>query len=214
MKFKVNQALQGTEDAFDVWLPKLRTELANAFTATQPAPLDITGVRILTKTLGEDNDEFGRLRQFLGNASGDLRTYLDFPTDVALANQVQVWDIFNTTADTHPMHFHLVNVEVLSRRAWAFNSADGTPVLPLTATGPELPVDENEKSGNCWRETVRMNPGEVTRVAMKFELPAGTPPPSPRLLNTYGIKASEYVWHCHILEHEEHDMMRPLVVLT
>jgi spore coat protein A len=53
-----------------------------------------------------------------------------------------------------------------------------------------------------------MNPGEVTRVLMKFDLPS-VPfkvPPSPR------TGGHEYVWHCHILEHEEHDMMRPLVV--
>ncbi|MDA8078535.1 MAG: multicopper oxidase domain-containing protein, partial [Nitrospiraceae bacterium] len=76
---------------------------------------------------------------------------------------------------------------------------------------------------------VRMNPGEITRVIMRFALPKitgpgplyplittgansakdiinGNPPPSPR------TGGSEYVWHCHILEHEEHDMMRPLVV--
>jgi spore coat protein A len=71
-----------------------------------------------------------------------------------------------------------------------------------------------------WKETVRMNPGEVTRVIMKFNLPQGLPftvPPSPRAAAmgvTAGGTVNEYVWHCHILEHEEHDMMRPLVVLS
>ena len=61
-----------------------------------------------------------------------------------------------------------------------------------------------------------MNPGEVTRVIMKFNLPQGLPftvPPSPRAAAmgvTAGGTVNEYVWHCHILEHEEHDMMRPL----
>ena len=62
-----------------------------------------------------------------------------------------------------------------------------------------------------------MNPGEVTRVAMTFTLPA--PPPNGRLRATITIYlfsprtgGYEYAWHCHILEHEEHDMMRPLVV--
>jgi spore coat protein A len=67
--------------------------------------------------------------------------------------------------------------------------------------------DANEMG---WKETVRMNPGEVTRVIMKFDLPTlpavmGNPT-SPR------TGGHEYVHHCHILEHEEHDMMRPLVV--
>jgi len=54
-----------------------------------------------------------------------------------------------------------------------------------------------------------MHPGEVTSVIMKFDLPATpfTVPPSPR------TGGNEYVYHCHILEHEEHDMMRPLVVV-
>jgi spore coat protein A len=49
---------------------------------------------------------------------------------------------------------------------------------------------------------------------MKFDLPKGTPPAdSPRLISSFGIHGAEYVWHCHILEHEEHDMMHPLVVV-
>ena len=47
---------------------------------------------------------------------------------------------------------------------------------------------------------------------MKFDLPPGKVTPSPRLEAMYGIKGAEYVWHCHILEHEEHDMMHALVV--
>ena len=74
--------------------------------------------------------------------------------------------------------------------------------LPIWPTAP----DRNELG---WKETVRMNPGEVTRVLMKSDLPVVpfTVPPSPR------TGGNDYVWHCHILEHEERDMMRPLVVL-
>ena len=76
--------------------------------------------------------------------------------------------------------------------------------------GSQRPPDPNEVG---WKETVRTNPGEVTKVIMQFNAPdprVGQPwvafPNSPR---TGGY---EYVWHCHILEHEEHDMMRSLVV--
>ena len=80
-----------------------------------------------------------------------------------------------------------------------------------------MPPDGNELG---WKETVRMNSGECTTVIMRFDLPPnpvvnGVPvqvPFSPRLQSAYGINGHEYVWHCHILEHEEHDMMRPLVV--
>ena len=70
-----------------------------------------------------------------------------------------------------------------------------------------MPPDDNELG---WKETVRMNPSEVITVIMQFNLPklpaSMGDPKSPR------TGGHEYVWHCHILEHEEHDMMRPLVV--
>ena len=73
-------------------------------------------------------------------------------------------------------------------------------------TGPAVPAEPNETG---WKETVMMFPGTVTRIIMRFDLPSVpfVVPPSPR------TGGNEYVWHCHILEHEEHDMMRPLVVL-
>jgi spore coat protein A len=116
------------------------------------------------------------------------------------------------TGDTHPMHFHLVNVQVLSRQT--FDPGDPTfgraPDFKNLGK-PRLP-DPNERG---WKETVRMSPGEVTTIIMKFRLPKVpyNVPFSPRLKSEYNIKGYEYVWHCHILEHEEHDMMRPLVVL-
>ena len=165
------------------------------------------------KTLNEDFDEYGRLIQRVG--TGDMlysdsfgRNYLDTPTEVYHNGQTVVWDIYNTTGDTHPMHFHLVNVQVLGRDTFA-TVGDHRKVH----TGNFTPPDPNYRG---WKETVRTNPGEVTRVIMQFTLPK-VPfpvPESPRLKQSYGIRGGhEYVWHCHILEHEEHDMMRPLVVL-
>jgi len=148
-------------------------------------------------------------------------TYLATPIDIATVGETQTWQVFNTTADTHPMHFHLVNVEVVQRDQWNFDMdgnpvlADGvTPGLSIMPNTTRLP-DPNEMG---WRETVRMNPGEVTTVRMRFDLPTASggavpPPNSPRLLASYGITGAEYVWHCHILEHEEHDMMHALVVV-
>jgi spore coat protein A len=126
---------------------------------------------------------------------------------------VQRWKIYNLTADTHPMHFHLVNVTIRKREAWKWTTdakGETIPVLPLQPiVGTARPADANEQG---WKETVRINPGEVITVDMKFDLPPGKVTPSPRLQAMYGIKGAEYVWHCHILEHEEHDMMHALVV--
>jgi spore coat protein A len=96
-----------------------------------------------------------------------------------------------------------VNVQILSRQPFVTQTYNGTPLF----MGPPRAPDANELG---WKETVRMNPGEVINVIMKFDLPAVpfTVPPSTRP----GAEGHEYVWHCHILEHEEHDMMRPLVI--
>ena len=81
-----------------------------------------------------------------------------------------------------------------------------------------MPPDPNEMG---WKETVRMNPGEATTITMRFDLPAL---PAPMIAAGNAVPAGEvgltsprtggheYVWHCHILEHEEHDMMRAVVV--
>ncbi len=160
-------------------------------------------------TLNEGFDEFGRLAQFIGTnvqVAGTTpgffgRTYLDTPTETPAAGATEVWEIANLTADTHPIHFHLVNVQILARQGFNVKSYTGVPNL---MGGPIAP-DPNELG---WKETVRMNPGQVIWVIAKYDLPnvPFTVPVSPR---TGGY---EYVWHCHILEHEEHDMMRPLIV--
>jgi spore coat protein A len=184
-----------------------------------PTPNPVhAGVRRLT--LNEAFDEHGRLIQFLGTdlPAGPTpvggtpefgQPYGNLPTEIVQAGTEEVWEIANLTGDTHPIHFHLVNVQVLSRQAFDVDHyAGGAPTLTLPAVAP----DDNELG---WKETVRMNPGEVTRVWMRFDLPVVpfTVPASPRLFNRYGIHGAEYVWHCHILDHEEHDMMRPLVVV-
>ena len=78
----------------------------------------------------------------------------------------EVWDIYNTTGDTHPIHFHLVNVQILGRAPFA-QDPDGNPVA-FTPSGAFVGPDHNERG---YKETVRMNPGKVTRVIMKFDLP-------------------------------------------
>jgi spore coat protein A, manganese oxidase len=195
-------------------------------------PLGVTalppGVKVVPLTLNEGFDEHGRLAQFLGTNIGQPgggfgQPYDNAPTETAVDNEIQVWQIANLTADTHPIHFHLVNVQIISRQPFSVKSYKGTPAL----NGAPVPPAPEERG---WKETVRMNPGEVTTVIMQFKLPqivgptgapidttaspasnqlpitGGMPPASPR------TGGNEYVWHCHILEHEEHDMMRPLIV--
>ncbi len=161
-------------------------------------------------TLNEGFDGYGRLIQKLGTnvvqqGGGFGVGYLDSGNgEVVTAGSTEVWQIANLTADTHPIHFHLVNVQIISRQPFAAKKYTGVP----SYTGPAVAPPAFEAG---WKETVRMNPGEVTTVIMKFTLPTVQNVTSiPSSLRTGG---NEYVWHCHILEHEEHDMMRPLVVI-
>jgi len=187
-------------------------------------------------TLNEAFDDFGRLMQLVGTnvatGGGFGRAYLSTPTESVKYGTIEIWNVYNLTADAHPMHFHLFNVMVLCRRPFRVNQFGGSPIWTAGGRGPD-PTE-------CgWKETVKMFPGECTTVAVLVDdpMPVGgsigrdkagrptvtvTPSPggrksvgslpfSPRL-KTFGVAdGEEYVWHCHILEHEEHDMMRPLV---
>ncbi len=172
-------------------------------------------------TLNEAFDAFGRLMQLagtnvpLGKGKNYGRTYMDPVTESVTYGTLEVWNIYNLTADVHPWHFHLFNVKVLRRRLFR-NFSGGVPSWSGLGRNPD-PGEEG------WKETVKMWPGECCTVAVLVEHPLpsrsvtvpqaeGSPltstlPASPRMAG------DEYVHHCHILEHEEHDMMRPLQAL-
>ena len=82
---------------------------------------------------------------------------------IVAAGETQVWRIANLTGDTHPMHIHLVNWQIISRQP--FDPA-AYPTITYTRPGPG--TGPNERG---WKETVRMNPGEVITVIAKFDLP-------------------------------------------
>jgi spore coat protein A, manganese oxidase len=157
-------------------------------------------------TLNEAVDAYGRLMQTIGGVlAPDGAPYESKFEERVAKDDIEVWEIYNRSEDVHPMHFHLVNVQVINRQR--FDPTDRTFQL----SGDPIPAPADELG---WKETVKMYPATVTRVIMKFEVPEIVTkkgkviktPPSPR------TGGNEYVWHCHILEHEEHDMMHALVV--
>jgi spore coat protein A len=206
------------------WLSDLNVQLkTNYLTGNQPGLLfnngdpsmpafPFSGVPDRTLTLNEDFDEFGRLIQTMGTFDQNGfnnqglptwgRGYMDEATERPRAGAIEVWQIMNLTGDVHPIHFHLVNVQLIQRQAF-----EGDP-SNWSYTGLPMPPDANEVG---WKETVRMNPGEVSTVIMQFNLP-NLPTAQMRDAVSPRTGGKEYVWHCHILEHEEHDMMRPLIV--
>ena len=132
------------------------------------------------------------------------------------------WVIVNPTADTHPIHLHLTQFQVVSRQrmdtvAYYNNwiQLNGGMMPPYMTAPTELPVAPYLKGKakaaplfeQGWKDTVQMNPGEVTVIKVRFAPIDGT--------QEYPFDATYgpgYVWHCHILDHEDNEMMRPYIV--
>ncbi len=107
----------------------------------------------------------------------------------------EVWSILNLTEDTHPFHVHLVQFQALGRDLYnkdGFHPETGATTTPISFQAHGT-LDANELG---WKDTVRVNPGEMVSIAATFDGFTG-----------------RYMYHCHILEHEDHDMMRPFIVM-
>jgi FtsP/CotA-like multicopper oxidase with cupredoxin domain len=206
---------------------------AMAFTnQTVSAPAQMKAIQELF------DPSFGRMNATLGvelpftsplNQTTIPLGYIDPTTENIPEDQIQIWKITHNGVDTHPVHFHLFNLQVINRVGW-----DGTIKPPY----------DNEQG---WKETLKMNPLEDVYVAVKPRTPmmpfgvgyserlmdpsqpagaitgftqvdplTGGAPVNPATgltvqvtnqLKSYGW---EYVWHCHILGHEENDFMRPI----
>jgi spore coat protein A, manganese oxidase len=128
-------------------------------------------------------------------------------TETPEIGTVEDWVYINLTGDTHPMHTHLVSFQVVGQTPFdvdAYQEANGGPngvpggIDPTSfATGSMLPPDPTERG---FKDTVKVNPGCFTTIRAQFDLPSGVDTPQ------------TYVHHCHILEHEDNDMMRPFRV--
>jgi spore coat protein A, manganese oxidase len=137
-------------------------------------------------------------------------------TETLKWNTVEDWYFVNTTADTHPMHTHLFSFTVMGRYnfdakgyAAKYGGANGVPQQDVATLAPYLksklmPPDPTETG---LKETVKANPGQVTVVRAKFI------PPSTVLDSSGQPTQQKYVHHCHIVEHEDNDMMERVLVV-
>jgi spore coat protein A, manganese oxidase len=121
-------------------------------------------------------------------------------TEDPKAGSMEIWSFANTTGDVHPIHIHLVRFQVLNRQS--FDAKQYLQSGKLVYTGIPMAPESNERP--AWKDTIKTYSGYVTRVIAKFDLPAGT--------QTAIGQEFRYVWHCHVLEHEDNEMMRPYVV--
>ena len=127
----------------------------------------------------------------------------DVTTFFPVLGEYEIWQLINLTGDTHPIHVHLDPFQILSRRPIRYEIAEGAiEDLAITAAVTlehdaadqlDHAIDDNERG---LKDTVRVNPNEVVEIAVRFTNYSG-----------------RYMYHCHILEHEDRDMMRPFVTM-
>ena len=118
--------------------------------------------------------------------------FADPVTEKPLLDSVEVWSLLNLTEDTHPIHLHLVRFQILDRQKFDADEYKTSGKLLLQGQPARPKPDEDG-----WKDTVRAEAGTITRIIVRFEGYAG-----------------RYVWHCHVLEHGDNEMMRPFEVIA
>jgi len=159
-------------------------------TVLRPVPRipESAAVRTRVMTIDEYMNGAGESMKMLLNGA-----HWDMPiTEKPVLNTVEIWSIANPTEDSHPIHLHLVRFQVLDRRRYDAYTFRRTGQIRYTG-----PVEAPEPTESGWKDTVRAHAGMVTRIIARFEGYAG-----------------RYVWHCHVLEHEDNEMMRPYEVVA
>jgi FtsP/CotA-like multicopper oxidase with cupredoxin domain len=162
------------------------------FTTTPGDPNFATNCALASVTSGNISIPMGPRLALLGTLSANSlvaipKMWFESPTELPLLNSTETWEIYNTTADAHPIHVHLVRFEVVNRQ----NLIPGT-LVPDPTLGSTTPAQPTETG---YKDTVVALPGQVTRIKALFNIPG------------------KYVWHCHIVDHEDNEMMRPYRVV-
>lgn len=166
--------------------------------ATISEDVDVTRQLVLF----EGKDEYGRLQPLLGTLEHGSLTWFEAITENPAVGATEVWEVYNATGDAHPVHLHLVTFEIMGKFEY---TGDVTPRpqiqhngeygigfdLSNVVVGAQVPLRPYEYG---WKDTFIVPPGQVGRVKATFD------------------RAGRYVWHCHILSHEDHEMMRPFHV--
>jgi len=132
----------------------------------------------------------------LGTMSGGVPTHkmwMSPITENPKVGETQVWEFYNFTADAHPIHIHEIHFQVVSRQTLALDPVTGEVIIPVAFAGP--PISPEVWEDGAFKDTVISYPGEVVRVRAKFDVLPGL-----------------FVWHCHIVEHEDNEMMRPYFI--
>lgn len=190
----VDEATTGRIMAFKVTKP-LNTDypVTSLPTSLRP-PIQrlTTGLPSRKLILFEAEDEFDRLKPMLGTVEHGALDWHYPVTENPKLNTTEIWEIYNETMDAHTIHLHMVSMQLIDRQKFSatIDPINGKPDNIKLIGLPRLPAADEMG----WKDTYVTLPGEVTRVIAKF-----------------GIKGNS-AWHCHILSHEDHEMMRPYFI--
>jgi spore coat protein A, manganese oxidase len=164
--------------------------------AITPLPAEtVTRPLALIEKMGEGfdaegNEVEGPVEALLGTVASGLtveKLWMDPVTENPEVGDTEVWEFYNTTGDAHPMHVHEVAFEVVDREGLVLDE-EGEVIQPIQLDGNLMPPESWETGV---KDTITALPGQVTRVRVHFDNPG------------------QFVWHCHIVEHEDNEMMRP-----
>jgi spore coat protein A len=112
-------------------------------------------------------------------------------TEAPTMGDTEIFEMYNYSVDAHPMHLHGARMQVVNREPLVLDPITGVPVIPAVTTGAVQAPAPTEAG---YKDIVIVDPGMVTRIKATFE--------------ANGL----YVWHCHIVEHEDNEMMVPVCV--
>ena len=186
MEFRVGPAL-----AFDPTTPPqflVLPALAPLPAESVTRPLALLEKGEVLPEIGFDGPTEARLGNVDANGNAVDKGWADEVSENPAVGATEVWEFFNFTADAHPMHVHEIAFEVVNRERLVLDEESEEPVQPVQLTGDVRPPEIWESG---FKDTVVAYPGEVTRIRAKFDTPG------------------QFVWHCHIVEHEDNEMMRP-----
>jgi FtsP/CotA-like multicopper oxidase with cupredoxin domain len=225
MQFKVSKPLNPAFPAAPYVAPAALATVTPIATAGAPA-------RQLVLNEVEDPVTLAPLRVQI-----DAKAFEDAVTETPRRGTTEVWQIVNTTVDAHPMHLHLVKYQVVSRQRFdvaGYKAATGLNTLATGGTFTKLPVapylmgqprGPDPAEVGSWKDTAKAYPGEVLtivatwdgkwrdRPAMTTDPITGAAVPDPTVPYFQAVTSGPYVWHCHIVDHEDNEMMRPTLVL-
>jgi spore coat protein A len=214
-KQSVGQIMQFTVNSSKGFLPQvLPSELNPTLADNFPSLPSPSNTRTLT--LVEQGTSPSTVAMLLDGLAYDSK-----PTETPQVGTTEDWIIVNPTMNSHPIHLHLVQFQLVERQTLAsvqylydWEVLNGN--LPINHTAKNLSLNRyllgqpTKPAANeqCWKDTIQADAGMVTIIRVRF---------APQDGSTYGFdptKGPGYVWHCHILEHEDNMMMRPLIIVN